>query len=164
MNTLKAISLAELIEKTDAVVLTDAKKSEKRSLQRCLTSHQGRRATRASKGMFAGWRFWSWHKQENLTKGETFGRMARTALERLWRAYYYFLLWLVSAVERFPRSQKFLLGDCIQATALDVLERLITGSCNNNGLRVVPTALAANGGSELKLRWSGLDKIRRSQT
>ena len=28
-------------------------------------------------------------------------------------------------VERFPRSQKFLLGDRIQATALDVLERLI---------------------------------------
>ena len=29
------------------------------------------------------------------------------------------------AVERFPRSQKFLLGDRIQRTALDVLESLI---------------------------------------
>ncbi|MCK6451062.1 MAG: four helix bundle protein [Alphaproteobacteria bacterium] len=38
---------------------------------------------------------------------------------------YRFLLWLVPAVEKFPRSQKFLLGDRIQATALDVLERLI---------------------------------------
>ena len=28
-------------------------------------------------------------------------------------------------MERFPRRQKFLLGDRIQATALDVLERLI---------------------------------------
>ena len=28
-------------------------------------------------------------------------------------------------VERFPRSHKFLLGDRIQATAMDVLERLI---------------------------------------
>ena len=36
-----------------------------------------------------------------------------------------FLLWLIPTVERFPRSQKFLLGDRIQASALDVLERLI---------------------------------------
>ena len=40
-------------------------------------------------------------------------------------AHYRFVLWLVPAVERFPRSQKFLLGDRIQAAALDVLERLI---------------------------------------
>ena len=40
-------------------------------------------------------------------------------------AHYRFLLWLVPAVERFPRSQKFLLGDRIQATALYVLEALI---------------------------------------
>ena len=39
----------------------------------------------------------------------------------LWR----FLLWLIPALSRFPRDQKFLLGDRIQATALDVLERLI---------------------------------------
>ena len=40
-------------------------------------------------------------------------------------AHYRFLLWLVPAVERFPRRQKFLLGDRIQATALDVLEALV---------------------------------------
>ena len=40
-------------------------------------------------------------------------------------AHYRFVLWLVPAVERFPRSQKFLLGDRIQDVALDVLERLI---------------------------------------
>ena len=40
-------------------------------------------------------------------------------------AHYRFLLWLVPTVERFPRSQKFLLGDRIQGTALDVLEDLI---------------------------------------
>ena len=39
--------------------------------------------------------------------------------------HYRFLLWLVPAVEQFPRRQKFLLGDRIQNTALDVLERLI---------------------------------------
>lgn len=40
-------------------------------------------------------------------------------------AMYQFMLWLVPTVEKFPRSQKFLLGDRIQSTALDVLERLI---------------------------------------
>ena len=40
-------------------------------------------------------------------------------------SHYRFLLWLVPAVERFPRSQKFLLGDRIQSTALDVLEQLV---------------------------------------
>jgi hypothetical protein len=40
-------------------------------------------------------------------------------------AHQQFILWLVPTVERFPRSQKFLLGDRLQATALDVLEALI---------------------------------------
>ena len=40
-------------------------------------------------------------------------------------AMYRFVLWLVPAVEKFPRRQKFLLGDRLQSTALDVLERLI---------------------------------------
>ena len=40
-------------------------------------------------------------------------------------SHYRFVVWLVPAVERFPRGRKFLLGDRIQTTALDVLERLI---------------------------------------
>ena len=36
-----------------------------------------------------------------------------------------FIRWLIPTVERFPKSQKFLLGDRIQATALDILDRLI---------------------------------------
>ena len=44
-----------------------------------------------------------------------------TALE----AHYQFLLWLVPTLEKFPRSQKFLLADRIQTTALSVLETLI---------------------------------------
>ena len=35
---------------------------------------------------------------------------------------YQFLLWLIPTVEKFPRGQRFLLGDRIQTTALDVLE------------------------------------------
>ena len=40
-------------------------------------------------------------------------------------SHFRFLLWLIPTVERFPRGQKFLLGDRIQTSALDVLERLI---------------------------------------
>jgi len=40
-------------------------------------------------------------------------------------AHFQFLMWLVPTVERFPRTQKFLLGDRMQTTALDVLECLI---------------------------------------
>src|SRR5271165_4726351 len=48
-------------------------------------------------------------------------RITGPALE----AHFQFILWLVPTVEKFPRAQKFLLGDRIQATALDVLEALI---------------------------------------
>lgn len=40
-------------------------------------------------------------------------------------AHQQFMLWLLPKIEKFPRSQKFLLGDRIQSTALDVLEALI---------------------------------------
>ena len=40
-------------------------------------------------------------------------------------AHYQLINWLIPTVERFPKAQKFLLGDRIQATALDVLEALI---------------------------------------
>ncbi len=36
-----------------------------------------------------------------------------------------FLLWLIPALDKFPRSQKFLLGDRIQTLAQEVLESLI---------------------------------------
>ena len=55
------------------------------------------------------------------TAGKDGARGAGPALE----SHYRFLRWLAPAVERFPRSQKFLLGDRIQRTALDVLEALI---------------------------------------
>ena len=39
--------------------------------------------------------------------------------------HYRFILWLVPTLDRFPRAQRFLLGDRIQGIALDVLESLI---------------------------------------
>jgi hypothetical protein len=40
-------------------------------------------------------------------------------------AMYGVLLWLIPTIEKFPRKQKFVLGDRIESTALDVLELLI---------------------------------------
>ena len=42
-------------------------------------------------------------------------------------AHFQFIQWLVPTVERFPRRQKFLLGDRIQSAALDVLDELEMG-------------------------------------
>ena len=56
-----------------------------------------------------------------MSKKSDHARQTGPAVE----AMYQFNLWLVPTVERFPRSQKFLLGDRIQSTALDVMERLV---------------------------------------
>ena len=58
-------------------------------------------------------------------------------------------LWLVPTVERFPRSQKFLLGDRIQNTTLDLLDSLIEATCNRQR---GPHLARANPGLE-KLRF-----------
>lgn len=71
-------------------------------------------------------------------------RRTGPALERMQQ----FLLWLVPTVEKFPRSQKFTLGDRIQTTALDVLERLIEATYTRARARSLE---AANLGVE-KLR------------
>ena len=47
-------------------------------------------------------------------------------------AWYRLLLWLVPTLERFPRRQKFLLGDRIQSTALDILESLVEATYTRN--------------------------------
>ena len=60
-------------------------------------------------------------REQGRTAPANQARATGAALE----SHYRFILWLVPAVDRFPRSRKFLLGDRIQTTALDVLERLI---------------------------------------
>lgn len=52
---------------------------------------------------------------------QSVSRQTAPVLEKM----YQFLLWLVPTVEKFPRAQKFLLGDRIQGGALDVLEGLV---------------------------------------
>jgi hypothetical protein len=47
-------------------------------------------------------------------------------------AHYQFLMWLLPAVEKFPRSYKFTLGDRIEIAALDLLEALIEATYTKN--------------------------------
>ena len=48
-------------------------------------------------------------------------RQTGPALEAMYR----FTLWLIPTLEKFPRSQRFLPGDRIETTALDLLDLLI---------------------------------------
>jgi hypothetical protein len=64
---------------------------------------------------------------------ETASRQISPALER----GYQFLAWLVPTLDRFPRRQKFLLGDRIENTALDVLEGLVEGTYTRHRGRIL---------------------------
>ena len=72
-------------------------------------------------------------------------RRTGPALEQTYR----FLLWLSPTVEKFPRTQKFVLGDRIQTAALDFLESLIEATYTR---RRDPLLARANLGVE-KLRF-----------
>jgi len=64
-------------------------------------------------------------------------------------AHYQFLMWLIPAIEKFPRSHKFTTGDRIHSLALDVLESLIEATYTKERL---PHLRKANLGIE-KLRF-----------
>jgi hypothetical protein len=64
---------------------------------------------------------------------EAASRQISPALERA----YQFLAWLVPTVDRFPRRQKFVLGDRIESTALDVLEGLVEATYTRNRGRIL---------------------------
>ena len=52
-------------------------------------------------------------------------------------AMYQLVRWLIPTVERFPRRQKFLLGDRIQSTALAGLERLVEATFTRSRSRLL---------------------------
>jgi hypothetical protein len=64
---------------------------------------------------------------------ESASRQVSPALERA----YQFLAWLIPTLDRFPRRQKFLLGDRIETVALDVLEGLVEATYTRNRGRVL---------------------------
>ena len=78
---------------------------------------------------------------------ETTGDRARETGPAL-DCHYRFILWLMPAVNRFPRAHKFLLGDRIQGTAMDVLEALIDATYNRR--RDAPLARANLGIEKLR--------------
>jgi hypothetical protein len=51
-----------------------------------------------------------------------------------------FLLWLMPVVDRFPRAQRFLLGERIQGTALDVMERLVEAAYSRGKAAILEQA------------------------
>lgn len=55
------------------------------------------------------------------------------ALEKMYR----FVIWLIPVVEKFPRSQRYVLGDRIEATALDALEGLIEATYTRKRLPIL---------------------------
>jgi hypothetical protein len=61
-----------------------------------------------------------------MSEDRDHGRRGGPALEKT----YQFVLWVVPALDKFPRSQRFLLGDRIETTALAVLEGLIEATCS----------------------------------
>ena len=91
---------------------------------------------------FTSWRVWGALPPSGLGDGVIVGwrtgraRRIGLALESMYR----FVLWLVPTVEKFPRRQKLLLGDRLQVTALDVLERLLEATYTRDRRRHLPTA------------------------
>ncbi len=78
---------------------------------------------------------------------ETTGDRARETGPAL-DCHYRFILWLVPAVNRFSRAHKFLLGDRIQGTAMEVLEALIEATYNRR--REAPLSRANLGIEKLR--------------
>jgi len=50
---------------------------------------------------------------------------------------YGFLTWLIPTLEKFPRSQRFLLGDRIESLALDMLEGLIEATYTRDRIQLL---------------------------
>ena len=70
-----------------------------------------------------------------MSNSET-GLEVNTALEKS----YLFVRWLIPTVEKFPRTQKFLLGDRMQSMALDLLERLIEATYSKSRSNILQKA------------------------
>lgn len=73
---------------------------------------------------------------EPLLERNTAARSGGPALE----AMYQFLLWLIPTLEKFPRSQKFQLGDRLQNESLAVLDRLIEATYTRERLALLRAA------------------------
>lgn len=48
---------------------------------------------------------------------------------QIFHKMYEFMLWLYPAVNKFPKSEKYVLGERIEKTALNVMEGVIASNC-----------------------------------
>ena len=76
---------------------------------------------------------WTWTCTPVTGRPDDGGHRAGPALE----AMYQLAKWLIPVLDRFPRRQKFLLGDRIQTTAVDVLERLVEATFTRDRTRLL---------------------------
>ncbi len=53
---------------------------------------------------------------------------------------YDYILWMIPKLEKFPRSQKFLIADRIENTLLDSLDILIEAAYSRNNYHLLNTA------------------------
>ena len=53
---------------------------------------------------------------------------------------YDLLLWIIPLLEKFPRSQRFLLGERIESTFLDIMELLIQATYSKNKANILKQA------------------------
>ena len=48
---------------------------------------------------------------------------------QIFQKMYEFMLWIYPTVNKFPKSEKYVLGERIEKTALNVMEGIITSNC-----------------------------------
>ena len=48
---------------------------------------------------------------------------------QIFQKMYEFILWLYLVVKKFPKNEKYVLGERIEKTALNVMEGIITSNC-----------------------------------
>ena len=80
------------------------------------------------------------NKDSDASESKTTTRMPHGDARRTGpalEAMYQLTRWLIPTLDRFPRRQKFLLGDRIQNTALTGLERLVEATFTRNRARLL---------------------------
>lgn len=51
---------------------------------------------------------------------------------QIFQKMYDFMLWLYPAIKKFPKNEKYIMGERIEKTALNVMDGIITSNCEFN--------------------------------
>lgn len=55
-------------------------------------------------------------------------------------SFYDYLLYLIQRVEKFPRNQRYLLGEKLETLSLEVMEMLVAATYSGEKLKILQTA------------------------